>query len=155
MPLTLHCEAFSNGGTIPQKFTGDGEDISPGVSWSGVPPGTKSLALVMDAPAAPAGTWVHWLVYDLPPTQTALAEGVPTLATIDGGARQGKNSWGKLGYGGPAPPPGPPHRYIFKVYALSAMTNLRSGVTKETLLVATKGKVLGEAQWLGRYGRAE
>lgn len=151
--MTLHCSAFPNGGNVPPKFTGDGENVSPELSWSGVPAGAKSFALVMDDPDAPAGTWVHWVVYDIPVAQKSLGEGVPTLATIDGGARQGKNSWGNLGYGGPAPPPGPPHRYIFKLYALSAMTNLRSGVTKETLQVAMKGKVLGEAQWLGRYGR--
>jgi len=153
MPLSLHCAAFATGQTIPQPFTGDGADVSPALGWSGVPPGTRSFALIMDDPDAPGGTWVHWVVYDLPATQTSLPEGVPTIVAVEGGARQGKNSWGKIGYGGPAPPPGAPHRYVFKLYALSGLTNLKGGVTQSTLLVAMKGKVLGEAQWLGRYGR--
>jgi Raf kinase inhibitor-like YbhB/YbcL family protein len=153
MPFSLHCAAFANGATIPKPFTGDGADASPALTWSGAPAATKAFALIMDDPDAPVGTWVHWVIYDIPATQTSLPESIPALATIDGGARQGKSSWGKLGYGGPSPPPGSPHRYFFKLYALSAPTNLKSGVTKETLLVAIKGKVLSEAQWMGRYGR--
>ena len=92
MPFALHCAAFANGGTIPAQFTGDGADASPPLAWAGAPAGTKSFALIVDDPDAPAGTWVHWLVYDLPLAQASLPEGVPALATVEGGARQGKNS---------------------------------------------------------------
>src|SRR5574341_1376193 len=109
MPFAIQCPAFANGETIPARLTADGADVSPPLSWSGAPAGTKSFALIMDDPDAPAGSWVHWLVYDIPPTQTSLPAIVPGTATIEGGARHGKNSWGKLGYGGPAPPPGPAH----------------------------------------------
>lgn len=153
MRFALHCPEFASGAAIPRQFTGDGADVSPALSWSGIPAGTKAFALVMDDPDAPGGAWVHWLVYDMPATQTSLPGIVPTIAAVEGGARQGKNSGGKLGYCGPAPPPGPEHRYFFRLYGLSGPTNLKSGVTRETLMVAIKGKVLGEAVWVGRYGR--
>jgi len=149
----LHCAAFPNEGAIPKKFTGDGPDVSPALRWTGAPAGTKALALIVDDPDAPMGTWVHWVVYDLAPTETSLPEGVPKGATLAGGARQGKNSWGDQGYGGPAPPPGDPHRYYFKLYALSEPTRLGPGATKQKVLAAMQGKKLGEAQWMGRYGR--
>ena len=153
MPLVLQCPEFPSGATIPQRFTEDGANVSPPLQWVGTPTGTGAYALVMDDPDAPGGTWVHWVVYDMPAMQTSLSGIVPALRSVEGGARQGKNSWGKIGYGGPAPPPGPAHRYFFRLYALSAPTNLKSGVTRESLMVAIKGKVLGEAVWMGRYGR--
>ena len=152
MALKLTSTAFEDGGPIPSKYTCDGDDISPPLAWSGVPEGAKSLALIADDPDAPRGTWVHWVVYLIPPSEKGLAEGVPTTETLASGARQGRNDFQKIGYGGPCPPSGT-HRYFFKLYALDGEQNLPSGVSKEQLLKAIDGHVLAEGQLVGRYQR--
>src|SRR5262245_50894443 len=112
MALTVTSTAFREGQPIPKQHTGDGKDVSPPLQWSAVPEGTKGLALVCEDPDAPRGTWTHWVLFNLPATTQGLPEGVPAQETVLGGARQGKNDFGKLGYGGPAPPRGKPHRYF-------------------------------------------
>jgi len=151
--MRLSSTVVQPNGAIPKKFTCDGPDLSPPLRWSEPPAGTKSFALIMDDPDAPMGTWVHWVIYDLPPTARALDENMPRQNEVSNGARQGRNDFRNVGYGGPCPPPGPEHRYFFKLYALDARLNLKSGATKADVEKATKGHVLGEAQLMGRYGR--
>lgn len=153
MPLELKTSAFTPGGDIPKKFTCDGPDLSPGLSWSEAPSNTQSIALVMDDPDAPSGTWVHWVVYDLPPAVRALPEGLPQDGDLKVGGRQGRNDFRRTGYGGPCPPPGKPHRYFFKLYALDIKTNLNPGATKADLDRAIQGHILAQAELMGRYKR--
>ncbi len=156
MDMKIESGAFAEGATIPAKFTCDGPDVSPALTWSGVPAGAKSVALICDDPDAPVGTWVHWVAYDLPPTTTTLPEGVPRAKEIAGGGRQGVNDFGdarKSGYGGPCPPPGKPHRYYFKLYALDMMLGLAPGARKAEVEKAMMGHILAEARLMGRYGR--
>ncbi len=148
--LQVRSSAFREGGMIPQKYACDGEDISPPLSWEAVPEGTRSIALIMDDPDAPRGTFVHWVLYDLPANVRELPENVPGDENLSSGARQGRNSLGKIGYGGPCPPSGT-HRYFFKVYALDAQTNLAPGKTKEDLLKTMEGHILAQGQIMGRY----
>ena len=152
MTMKLTSTAFEEGGMIPAEYTCDGQNISPPLAWSGVPDGAKTLALIADDPDAPRGTWVHWIVYQIPPTEKGLPENVPARATLDNGARQGTNDFKKTAYGGPCPPSGT-HRYFFKLYALDADLNLPPGATKDQLLKATEGHVLAEGQLMGRYKR--
>lgn len=119
MGLQVTSTAFSPGETIPKKFTCDGPDVSPQLAWNETPVGTESFALIADDPDAPGGTWVHWVLYDLPASVRMLPEGVAKQEQLPSGARQGRNDFGKIGYGGPCPPPGKPHRYFFKPYALA------------------------------------
>ena len=153
MTLELASPAFEDDETIPSKFTCDGGDISPPLEWSGVPEGTKSLALICDDPDAPMGTWVHWVLYGLPADTTLLPEGVPTDEAVENGALQGKNDFKRIGYGGPCPPPGKPHRYFFKLYAVDSELDLKPGATKKDLVRAMKGHVLAEGRLVGRYKR--
>jgi Raf kinase inhibitor-like YbhB/YbcL family protein len=152
--LTLTSSAFPEGQPIPKGYTGDGPDHSPPLAWSGVPADAQSLALIVDDPDAPRKVWVHWLLFDLPPTTRELAAGVPPDPELPNGARQGITDFGRPGYGGPAPPPGKPHRYYFKLYALDTKLGLPAGTTpKEQLLAAMQGHVIGEGQLMGTYGR--
>lgn len=151
--LQLTSTAFSADGMIPKQFTCDGPDSSPQLAWSAPPAGTQSFALIADDPDAPAGTWVHWVMYDLPGTSRDLPEGVPKQDELPGGGRQGKNDFGKIGYGGPCPPAGKPHRYFFKLYALGARLNLKPGATKADVERTMKGHVLAQGELIGRYGR--
>jgi len=151
--MELKSSAFQTGGNIPRKYTCDANDVSPELSWSKAPAGTKAFALIADDPDAPAGTWVHWVIYDLPADAKELAEGVPTTEALTNGARQGTNDFRKVGYGGPCPPEGRPHRYFFKLYALDAATGLKPRASKQQLLNAIKNHVLGEAEIMGRYKR--
>jgi Raf kinase inhibitor-like YbhB/YbcL family protein len=151
--MNISTPAFSEGQKIPQQFTGDGQNISPSLSWTGAPANTKTFALIVDDPDAPMGTWVHWVAYDIPASVHGLTEGEPTSAQIREGGTQGKSSFGTVGYGGPAPPPGKPHRYFFKLYALDSLLGLKPGASKEDLQQAMKGHVLAEAQTMGMYGR--
>ncbi|MFQ5851615.1 MAG: YbhB/YbcL family Raf kinase inhibitor-like protein [Candidatus Binatia bacterium] len=153
MAMEIKSAAFPNGGDIPRKYTCDGTDVSPPLRWENPPPGTKGFALIADDPDAPVGTWVHWVVYDLPVETKELAEGVSTAEILPSGAKQGTNDFRKVGYGGPCPPPGPAHRYFFKLYALDIQTNLKPRSTKQQLLDAIKGHILAEAQLMGRYKR--
>jgi len=152
MAITVTSTAFQEGGMIPAKYTADGANVSPPLAWTGIPEGTKSLALINDDPDAPVGTWVHWVLYNLPPDTKLLAENVPSNATLPNGARHGTNDFRKLGYGGPAPPSGT-HRYYFKVYALDAMLDLAPGATKKQLEKAMAGHILGQGQLMGKYKR--
>ncbi len=153
MTFDLKSAAFTPGGDIPRKFTCDGPDDSPALSWSELPANTQSISLIMDDPDAPAGTWVHWVLYDLPATMRELPENVPKDRELKNGARQGRNDFGRTGYGGPCPPPGRPHRYFFKLYALDAKTNLSPGATKAELERAMKGHILAQGELMGRYRR--
>ena len=152
MPLTIRSPVLHEGGSIPARYTCDGEDVSPPLEWSGVPKGANTLALTCDDPDAPSGLWVHWVVFDLPPSVTGLPEGVPPTPEISGGGRQGKNDFRKIGYGGPCPPSGT-HRYVFTLYALDSPSGLPAGATRQDLLAATKNHVLGQATLTGTYSR--
>ena len=153
MPITLTSSSFQHGTPIPKRHTGDGVDVSPPLAWTGPPAGTKSLALICDDPDAPKQVWVHWVVYDLPPATVLLAEGVPAHRTLPDGSKQGTTDFGTVGYGGPAPPKGGPHRYFFKLYALDAELSLPPGATKADLLAAMRGHVLDEGELMGTYQR--
>ncbi len=153
MAFTLTSPAFKEGDLIPKKFTCEGPDLSPQLRWGDPPKGTKSLALIADDPDAPVGTWVHWVIFNLPGEATELTEGVPTQETLPNGARQGLNDFKRVGYGGPCPPPGKPHRYYFKLYALDTTLNLKPRAIKTQVLEAIKGRILAETQLMGRFGR--
>jgi Raf kinase inhibitor-like YbhB/YbcL family protein len=133
MKISLTSTAFAEGQPIPQKYTCQGSDISPPLAWTSAPANTKSFALIADDPDAPMGTWVHWVLYDLTPNTVALGEAIPKTQYIPGNAKQGINDFHRLGYGGPCPPPGKPHRYFFKLYALDIMLDLKPGATKRRL----------------------
>lgn len=152
MALEIKSSAFSESGSIPSQYTCDGKDVSPPLSWSGMPAGTKSLALICDDPDAPAGVWVHWVIYDLPPSSAGLPEGVPPREEVAAGGRQGKNDFRKIGYGGPCPPSGT-HRYVFTLSALDRELGLPAGATKAQLLSAMRGHVLAEGKFTGKYSR--
>jgi Raf kinase inhibitor-like YbhB/YbcL family protein len=134
MTLTITSTAFEQGGMIPRQYTCDGNDSSPPLAWTSVPDGTKSLALICDDPDAPVGTWVHWVLFNLPADVTALPEHVPPQKTLGNGARQGTNDFRKIGYGGPCPPGGT-HRYYFKLYTLDTVLETKPGITKKELLL--------------------
>jgi Raf kinase inhibitor-like YbhB/YbcL family protein len=151
MGLRLTTSAF-RGTDIPRKFTCDGPDVSPALSWNDPPKGTETFALVMDDPDAPGGTWVHWVIYDLPAEIRELCEGVPKERDLSGGARQGRNDFGKIGYNGPCPPRGAVHRYFFKLYALNSKMNLKPRVSKDELERAMKGHILAQVELVGKFG---
>lgn len=153
MSFQLSSPAFANHAPIPRRYTGDGEDMSPPLVWSGAPETTQCYALICEDPDAPGRTWVHWILYDLPAKTTELSEAVPQAAFVLGSARQGRNDFGVVGYGGPAPPRGKPHRYLFKLYALDQRSGLAPGVSRELLQKVTKGHVVAETQLLGTYQR--
>lgn len=156
--LALHSAAFQPNSGIPRKYTGDGDDISPALSWSGAPDGTREFALIVDDPDAPtAEPWVHWLLYKIPASTSSLPERVPPALHLaqPAGALHGVTSWPKrIGYGGPAPPHGHGvHHYHFKLIALDAPLALAAGADKQALLAATKGHVLATAELVGTYER--
>jgi Raf kinase inhibitor-like YbhB/YbcL family protein len=152
--MQVSSAAFANGGTITKLYTGDGRDVSPPVQWSGAPAGVKGFALICDDPDAPRkDPWVHWVLFNLPSESKDLPEGVPTTGSLPSGAKQGKNDFGNLGYGGPAPPPGKPHRYNLKLYALDSTLDLSEGATKPDVEKAMKGHVVGQGHLMGTYGR--
>jgi hypothetical protein len=153
MAIKLASAAFEEGNAIPVKHTGQGDDVSPALQWTGVPAGAKSLALICDDPDAPMGTWVHWVIWNIPPEATGLPEAVPQKAELKDGSKQGINDFRQTGYGGPMPPPGKAHRYFFKVYALDTQPDLKPGATKSKLLDAMKGHILAEGQLMGTYQR--
>jgi Raf kinase inhibitor-like YbhB/YbcL family protein len=152
MQLTVTSGAFEEGAMIPPNYTCDGLDVSPGLSWSGGPDGTKSYAVVVDDPDAPVGTWVHWVIYDIPSDVTSLAEGQGRGKTLDCGAVHGVNDFRRHGYGGPCPPGGT-HRYFFRVYAVDTVTGRGPGMSKKNLLKFLEGHVLAEGMLMGRYSR--
>jgi Raf kinase inhibitor-like YbhB/YbcL family protein len=153
MSFALQTNAFTEGGTIPKKYTCDGADVSPELTWSNAPAGTQSFALTVTDPDAPAGTWTHWVAWNIPASMTELPEGVPKSEILHSNMRQGKNDFKRIGYNGPCPPPGKPHRYFFRMYALGTMLGLNAGASRSELEGAMKGHVLGQAEVMGKYGR--
>lgn len=153
MVLTLRSAVFESGSAIPQTFTCDGRDVSPPLRWDNAPPGTKSFALICDDPDAPMGTWVHWVIYNIPADTDRLPEALPDSKQLDSGALQGGNDFGRIGYGGPCPPRGKPHRYFFRLYALDGQLSAPAGLTKKALLNQMQGHILETAELYGLYGR--
>jgi Raf kinase inhibitor-like YbhB/YbcL family protein len=154
MAFTLTSTAFKDSAAIPVKHTCDGVDASPQLAWSDAPAGTRAFALIADDPDAPAASWVHWVVYNLPAAVSELPENVAKVEALDlGGARQGRNDFRRPGYGGPCPPPGPAHRYFFTLYALDAPLQLKAGAQKKDVEAAMEGHVLGTTQLMGTYAR--
>lgn len=153
--LTITSAAFSPDGPIPRAHTCDGADQSPPLAWSGVPEGARQLALIVDDPDAPGRTFVHWVLYGLPPSATGLPAGVPRDGTLTRPvtASQGMNDFRRTGWNGPCPPPGPPHRYVFTLYALDTELKLSPGATSSVVGMAMKDHILEQAQLIGRYGR--
>jgi len=153
MSFALKTNAFPEGGQIPKKYTCDAADVSPGLTWRDIPAGTQAFALIADDPDAPVGTWTHWVIWNIPATAAALPEGVAKNEVLPDGARQGKNDFKRIGYGGPCPPPGKPHRYFFRLYALDGKPDVKAGTSRGELERAMKGHVLSIAELMGRYGR--
>ncbi len=152
MGFKLTSTAFKEGQPIPRQHTCDGVDVSPALEWSGAPPSAKTFALICDDPDAPSGTWVHWVLYNLPGDRIGLVENVPATEKVPGDGLQGTNDFQKIGYGGPCPPSGT-HHYFFKLYALDAELSLKSGVTKAELLKAMEGHIVAQTQLMGTYRR--
>ena len=153
MAFTLSSAAFQNGSAIPKKYTCDGADISPALSWEGVPAGTKTISLIADDPDAPAGTWTHWVLFDLPASTKSLPENVPRVDRLKERGTQGRNDFRNIGYGGPCPPPGKLHRYFFKLYALDSSLDLQPGISKAELERRMDGHIVGKAELIGTYKR--
>ncbi len=151
--LELKSPAFKDGETIPEKYTCKGDNISPSLEWTGVPAGTKSFALIMDDPDAPMGIWVHWVIYNIPGDVSMLKEDIPRDTSLTDGTKQGTNSFNWIGYGGPCPPKGPAHRYMFKLYALDEELDLPAGATKGVLLMRMDGHILDETRLTGLFQR--
>lgn len=145
-------EAFPNGGTIPTDFTCSGKNESPPFSWTGAPAGTKSYVLVCDDPDS-SNNFVHWILYNIPFNALGLPKGIPKKPVTVDGMRHGMNNYGRMEYGGPCPPPGKPHRYVFRLSALDTVLALNAPVTREVLKKAMAGHVLGETEYMGKFGR--
>mgnify|MGYP001143671478 CR=1 FL=1 len=152
MEIEVSSPAFENGEPIPAKYTADGENVSPPIDIRGVPGETKSIALVCEDPDAPGGTFVHWIVFNLNATQRELPENITDHEALSSGAKLGKNDFGDLGYGGPAPPSGT-HRYFFRVYALDTSLTLDSGATRKQLDGAVENHVIAQGELMGTYSR--
>jgi Raf kinase inhibitor-like YbhB/YbcL family protein len=151
--MQLTSTAFTEGSPIPAQYSCEGKNVSPPLKWTGAPAEAKTLALIADDPDAPVGTWVHWVLYDLPASTSELPEATPKSQFTPGGARQGLNDFRHLGYGGPCPPPGKPHRYFFKLYALDVQLDLKPGATKKEVEHAMEKHVLAQGQLMGTYQR--
>jgi hypothetical protein len=151
--IELKTTSFTPGDFIPKRFTCESSDVSPALAWTDPPPGTQSFAIIEDDPDAPSGTFVHWLVYDLPAAYRSLPEALPGNDQMPDGGRQGTNSFSRTGYSGPCPPRGRPHRYFIRLYALDAKLNLRPAATRKELEAAMKGHILAQAELMGRYQR--
>lgn len=154
MEIKLTSAAFKEGQPIPRAYTCDGVNVSPPLEWSGVPANAKTLAIVCDDPDAPAGTWVHWVLYNLPASNIGLVENVPTTENLKAGGFQSTNDFEKIGYGGPCPPGGT-HRYFFKLYALDGELSLPAGATKAETLKAMEGHIVAQTQLMGTYSRSQ
>lgn len=150
--MQITSAAFKDGQGIPKKYTCDGEDVSPPLEWTPGPDDTKTLAIICDDPDAPMGTWVHWVVFNIPGDTVKLPENVPPEREMNNGAIQGMNDFQKIGYGGPCPPSGT-HRFFFKIYALDIKLDLPAGATKSHLMIAMEEHVLEQAHLMGTYRR--
>lgn len=153
MVLSVSSSAFAEGEVIPGRYTCQGQDVSPALTWSEPPAGTQSLALIVDDPDAPVGVFTHWVIFNIPAGSDGLPEAVPVQAELPDGALQGRNDFGRTGYAGPCPPPGRPHRYQFTVYALDSSLDLRAGVSKKEVLDVMQGHVLAQGELSGSYQR--
>lgn len=151
--ISISLDGFNEGDMIPDKFTCEGKDVSPPISWTGIPAFTKSIALIMDDPDAPGGTFVHWVLYNLPSDTLKLPESIPLNKTLTDGSMQGMTDFGRPGYGGPCPPPGKQHRYYFKVYALDEKLDLQPPASKRQVESAMKGHILAQGELMGKYQR--
>ncbi|MFP4302730.1 MAG: YbhB/YbcL family Raf kinase inhibitor-like protein [Spirochaetaceae bacterium] len=150
--MKLTSTAFSEGSAIPEQYSCDGQDISPPLHWQDVPAGTETFVLIADDPDAPVGTWVHWVIYDIPGRARELQENYPKQEVDSDGSKQGTNDFKKIGYGGPCPPGGT-HRYFFKLYALDTSLDAEAGLSKKEIVKRMEGHVLDEAQLMGTYSR--
>lgn len=150
----LSSQAFGAGAPIPPEHTCTGANVSPPLAWREPPAGTAAFALLVEDPDAPGGTWVHWVLYDIPASRSELPREVPPVERPGGGMKQGENDFRHIGYGGPCPPPGPPHRYVFRLFALDAPLGLAPGATRGDLLAAIRGHVLAEARLVGTFARS-
>jgi hypothetical protein len=153
LALELKSIVFQHNAYIPLKYSCKAEDFSPPLSWTGAPQGTVSFALICDDPDAPSGDWVHWVIFNIPASKASLPENISKTGTLADGSVQGINDFTKLGYGGPCPPPGKPHRYFFKLYALDAQVPLKAGASKRDLLRAMDGHILAQAELVGLFKR--
>ena len=152
MEIKVSSSAFEESGMIPAKYTCDGVNVSPPLMWESVPQETRSIALISDDPDAPVGTWVHWVMFNLPGDTKELQENIPPTETLTNGAVQGTTDFGRVGYGGPCPPSGT-HRYYFKIYALDTKLELTSSATKADLVSTMEGHILADGQLMGKYKR--
>lgn len=153
MNFSVSSPSFQNGGDIPKKFTCEGADVSPELEFTSPPANAQSLAIIADDPDAPVGTWTHWILFDLPAETRGLPENVAKVDEVPTGGRQGRNDFKKIGYGGPCPPAGKPHRYFFKVYVLDKKLNLKPGSSRQEVEEAMKDHVLANAEWMGKFQR--
>jgi len=153
MALSISSPAFGEGDKIPSEYTCEGQGISPQLDWDGIPEEAKSLALIVDDPDAPDGTFTHWVIFNIPPDNNGLSEALPLTPKLSDGSVQGDNDFGKIGYDGPCPPPGKPHRYLFSLYALSKQLDLVAGSSKYQVLDSIKGHILAQGQLSGIYQR--
>lgn len=153
MAFSIQSKAFPSGGDIPAKFTCQGQNVSPPFSWTDPPKDTQTLALIAHDPDAPSGDFTHWVLYDLPATAQGMPEGIERKDQLADGARQGTNGFHRIGYGGPCPPAGKAHRYIFVLYALDKKIGLAAGATRDQVENAMKGHILAQSEWMGRYQR--
>jgi Raf kinase inhibitor-like YbhB/YbcL family protein len=153
MSFFLKIPAFPAGGRIPTQFTGRGSDISPEVIWGDLPAHTKSLALICDDPDAPMGTWVHWVVYNIPTSYKGLKQNMPQTPRLPDNILQGRNDFNRIGYGGPNPPPGKNHRYYFRLFALDTLLSAQPGISKQQLLALIRDHTLAKAEYYGTFSR--
>jgi len=151
--ITISIDSFDAGGSIPDEYTCKGKNVSPALSWSGVTANTKSLALIMDDPDCAGGTFVHWVLFNIPPEKKNLSKGIPGNKTLADGSRHGKTDFDRMGYGGPCPPPGKPHRYYFRIYALDKIIDLPPGATSTELEKTMSGHILAKGEIMGKYSR--
>ncbi len=151
--LVLASPAFASGEPIPRKYTCDGDDVSPPLTWTNAPTATQAFALVMEDPDAPGGTWDHWVIFDIPGHASGLSQAIPPEPRLPDGSIQGVNSWGQVGYGGPCPPEGRGHRYFFRLYALDTRLELGAEISAARLMEAMEGHVLAQAELMGVYRR--
>lgn len=147
MAIQITSSAFKEGDRIPRLYSCDDKNISPPISWTGVPSNTVTLAIIMDDPDTPSGTWVHWVLYNLPPDLTSLEQG------FSGKGTAGKNDFNRMGYGGPCPPKGSTHRYYIKIYALDTLLDLKAGASKAQVESLMRGHILAQGQLMGKYRR--
>ncbi|OWK36347.1 YbhB/YbcL family Raf kinase inhibitor-like protein [Fimbriiglobus ruber] len=152
--LSVSSPTLQPGDPIPAEYTADGRDVSPPLNWADVPHGSASLVLICEDPDAPRGLFTHWVAFNLPAGSRGLGEAFPTSASLPDGVAQATTDFGRTGYGGPAPPPGKPHRYFFRLFALDTRLDLDPGASHQEVRAAMEGHILAEGEFMGTYGRA-